>query len=182
MGISERLHPPASALYMGSRIKFPIAAKFGVMLVVLVAALFAVGVSGVRGLANLNDHVKGLYGDNIVTLQRTAVLAADVNRAEKVALQVVVAADTREITRLEDELERTIVPRVSGELAALRAIHAPSSRKSKRSRAAGNAFSRCSTVARSATLPPVHRQHGTTKRSRAPFARHSIHSPRPRRS
>ncbi len=48
--------------------RFPIAAKFGVMLGVLVVALFAVGAAGVGGLNSINSHVRGLYGDHIVTL------------------------------------------------------------------------------------------------------------------
>jgi hypothetical protein len=47
---------------MRPSLRFPIAAKFAVMLAVLVAALFAVGVAGLSGLSNLNGEVKRLYG------------------------------------------------------------------------------------------------------------------------
>jgi hypothetical protein len=68
--------------------RFPIAAKFAVMLAVLVAALLAVGLTGLRGLSNLNSYVKGLY-EHVVTLERTTAFATDTATAAKVAFQIV---------------------------------------------------------------------------------------------
>lgn len=112
---------------MRSRAGFPIAAKFAVMLAVLVAALFAVGFAGLRGLADLNDHVNGLYRDHIVTLQRTAALADDTSRAAEVALQIIASNDPTDIARLREELDTVIVPQVDADIEALRAAHAADS-------------------------------------------------------
>jgi hypothetical protein len=104
--------------------RFPIAAKFAVMLAVLVAALLAVGFTGLRGLSNLNDHVNGLYR-HVVTLQRTTAFATDTATAAKVAFQIIVSNSALEIAHLEDQLTNEIVPRVNGDLEGLRAAHAP---------------------------------------------------------
>jgi diguanylate cyclase (GGDEF)-like protein len=100
------------------------AAKFAVMLVVLVVALVTVGLAGLRGLSKLNDHVTKLYGDHIVTLERTDRLAADTDEAAKVALQIVVSNQPADIARFEEDLSNRIVPSVNSHLAALRALHA----------------------------------------------------------
>jgi hypothetical protein len=47
------------------------------MLVVLIAALIAVGAAGLGGLSNLNSNVKTLYGDHVLTLERASALATD---------------------------------------------------------------------------------------------------------
>jgi diguanylate cyclase (GGDEF)-like protein len=109
---------------MRPSLRFPIAAKFAVMLAVLVVALFAVGVAGLSGLSNLNGEVKRLYGDHILTLGRTTALATDTGTAERVALQIVVSNDALGIAHLEDELGTVIVPRVNADIQALRAAHA----------------------------------------------------------
>ncbi len=109
---------------MRPSLRFPIAAKFAVMLAVLVVALFAVGVAGLSGLSNLNGEVKRLYGDHILTLGRTTALATDTGTAERVALQIVVSNNALGIAHLEDELGAVIVPRVNADIQALRAAHA----------------------------------------------------------
>jgi diguanylate cyclase (GGDEF)-like protein len=109
---------------MRPSLRFPIGAKFAVMLVVLVGALFAVGVAGLSGLSNLNGEVKRLYGDHILTLERTTALATDTGTAEKVALQIIVSDNALGIAHLEDELSTVIAPRVKADIQALRAVHA----------------------------------------------------------
>lgn len=109
---------------MRPSLRFPIAAKFAVMLAVLVAALFAVGIAGLGGLSNLNGEVKRLYGDHIVTLERTTALATDASTAQKVALQIIVANSPLAIAHREDELGTVIVPRVNADIETLRAAHA----------------------------------------------------------
>ena len=109
---------------MREHVRFPIAAKFGVMLAVLVVALFAVGVAGVTGLSSLNGHVRSLYGDHIITLQRTTALAGETNHAAKIALQLVASNDPAEIAGLEAQLNRAVVPNTNSDLEALRVIHA----------------------------------------------------------
>jgi diguanylate cyclase (GGDEF)-like protein len=103
--------------------RFPIAAKFAVMLSVLVAALIAVGFTGLRGLSNLNNHVNGLYR-HVVTLQRTTAFATDTATAAKVAFQIIVSNSALDIAHLEDQLTNEIVPRVNIDLEGLRAAHA----------------------------------------------------------
>ena len=109
---------------MSPSLRFPIAAKFAVMLGVLVAALFAVGLAGLSGLSSLNGEAKRLYGDHIVTLERTTALATETSRAERVALQIIVSNSAVGIAHLEDELGAVIVPRVDADIEALRAAHA----------------------------------------------------------
>ncbi|MHB8233835.1 MAG: diguanylate cyclase [Solirubrobacteraceae bacterium] len=94
------------------------------MLGVLIAALFAVGVAGLSGLSNLNGEVKRLYGDHIVTLERTTALATDTSRAERAALQIIVSNSAAGIAHLEGELSAVIVPRVDADIEGLRAAHA----------------------------------------------------------
>jgi diguanylate cyclase (GGDEF)-like protein len=107
--------------------RFPIAAKFAVMLGVLVAALFAVGFAGLRGLGDLDRHAAVLYRDHVVTLQRTAALATDTGRAAKIALQVIVSNTPADIAHLEAQLDGEVVPKVDQEIAALRSAHASDS-------------------------------------------------------
>jgi diguanylate cyclase (GGDEF)-like protein len=118
---------------VSSRVRFPIAAKFAVMLAVLAAALLAVGIAGLRGLTDLHKQVNDLYGDHIVTLQRTAALADDTSRAAKVALQIIVSNDRADVDRLEGELDSVIVPQVDADIATLRSAHArdPASERTK---------------------------------------------------
>jgi diguanylate cyclase (GGDEF)-like protein len=103
--------------------RFPIAAKFAVILAVLVAALLAVGYTGLRGLSNLDNHVKGLQ-EHVVTLERTTAFATDTATAAKVAYQIIVSNSALEIAHLEDELGTVLVPSVNRDLEALRAAHA----------------------------------------------------------
>jgi diguanylate cyclase (GGDEF)-like protein len=108
---------------MRPALSFPIAAKFGVMLAVLIAALFAVSAAGLSGLSNLNGEVKGLYGNHIVALERANALATDTSTAEKVALQIIISNSAVGIARLEDELGTVVVPRVNADIEALRAAN-----------------------------------------------------------
>ncbi len=104
--------------------KFPIATKFAVVLVVLAGALFAVGFAGLRGLSDLNSQVKGLYDDHIVTLQRTASLVNDSDKALALALGIIASNDEGDIDRQERELVTSVVPQVNQDLSTLRALHA----------------------------------------------------------
>jgi diguanylate cyclase (GGDEF)-like protein len=108
---------------MPSHVKFPIANKFAVVLVVLAGALFAVGFAGLRGLSDLNNQVKGLYGDHIVTLQRTASLANDSDRALALALGIIASNDEGDIDHQERELVTSVVPQVNQDIATLRGLH-----------------------------------------------------------
>jgi Four helix bundle sensory module for signal transduction len=105
---------------MRTPLRFPIAAKFAVMLAVLVAAVIAVGFTGLRGLSNLNNHVNSLYKDHIVTLERTTAFATDTATAAKLAFQIIVSNSALEIAHLEDQLTNEIVPRVNSDLDASR--------------------------------------------------------------
>ena len=71
-----------------SRVRFPIAAKFAVMLVVLVAALVAVGLAGLRGLGVMRGQAVSLYQDHTKTLGLAAALASDSNLAAKASVLV----------------------------------------------------------------------------------------------
>jgi hypothetical protein len=88
---------------MRAQVRFPIAAKFAVMLGVLVAALFALGFAGLRGVANLDGSLKDLDAQ-VRTLQLTSVVANDSSRAARVALQIVASHNEADIAHLEDEL------------------------------------------------------------------------------
>ncbi len=109
---------------MRPHIRIPIAAKFGVMLAVVMAALLAVGAAGINGLANLDKRVRALYGDHIVTLSRTAAVTRDTTQAANVALQIILSKDRRDIASLERRLATEIVPAVDSDIEALRAAHA----------------------------------------------------------
>ena len=109
---------------MGRTMRLPIAAKFAAMLVVLVAALLAVGFAGLRGLQTLNSRVNTLYGDHIVTLQRTTALADDSSVARNLALEIISSNSPSDIAQLEQALSSTIVPRVNADIEALRGAHA----------------------------------------------------------
>lgn len=124
---------------MGAHIRLPIAAKFAVMLVVLVLALFAVGFAGLRGLATLDSHANRLYGDHIVTLQKTTALAADTGRARNVALEIIASGSPSDVDQLEQELGVEVVPRVSADIDALRLAHAgdPPAERAKIEQVAG---------------------------------------------
>ncbi|HEV2923106.1 MAG TPA: diguanylate cyclase [Solirubrobacteraceae bacterium] len=119
--------------------RLPIAAKFAGMLVVLVVALFAVGFAGLRGLATLNSHANRLYGDHIVTLQKTTALAADTARARNVALEVIASGSPSDVDQLEQELGVKVVPQVTADIDALRLAHAgdPSTERAKIEQIAG---------------------------------------------
>jgi diguanylate cyclase (GGDEF)-like protein len=108
---------------MRARVGFPIAAKFAVMLAVLVAALLAVGLAGLSGLANLNSHVKSLYGDHILTLQRTTAVANDAGRAARISLEIIASDSRTDEEGLEAELNAAVA-RVNPDIEALRLAHA----------------------------------------------------------
>ena len=97
------------------------AAKFAVMLAVLVAALLAVGLAGLGGLSSLNDHVKGLNANQVVTLEKTAAFSTDATTAEKLALQIDVSNDPVAIAHLEDQLS-VVIARVDTDLEGLRVV------------------------------------------------------------
>jgi diguanylate cyclase (GGDEF)-like protein len=126
-GSLARLEPPQG----GSgrvRLRFPIAAKFAVMLAVLVTAIVAVSFAGLHGLQKIKLHSDRLYDENITTIQRTAALATDTSRAAKISLEIVSAPAGSDSQRLEESLTAVIVPRVNADIDALRAIHAKDSR------------------------------------------------------
>jgi diguanylate cyclase (GGDEF)-like protein len=92
------------------------------MLVILVAALAAVGFAGLRGLQDVRGQAASLYRVHTVTLQRTAALADDSNQAAKLALQIVISNDQATITRLQRRLDAVVVPQVSADIDALRPL------------------------------------------------------------
>ena len=100
--------------------RFPIAAKFAVMLVVLVVGVLAVGFAGVRGLENLRGETSDLYQNHTKLLARTAALGSDVDSAESLALRIISANDARTITPVEDHLNAVVVPQFNADLQALR--------------------------------------------------------------
>jgi diguanylate cyclase (GGDEF)-like protein len=103
-------------------VRIPIAAKFAAMLVILVVSLLVVGFAGLRGLQNLRGHASGLEQDS-VTLEQTAALGDDTNRAANLALQIIVSNDALNIARLEGQLSGVVVPRVNADIEALRPLN-----------------------------------------------------------
>jgi diguanylate cyclase (GGDEF)-like protein len=101
-------------------VRVPIAAKFAVMLAVLVVAVLVVGVAGMRGLADLRGQSSDLYQNHTRLLVRTTALGSDVDSAARVALQIILANDQPTITGLENQLNSVIVPRFDANLQALR--------------------------------------------------------------
>ena len=101
-------------------VRFPIAAKFTVMLAVLVVGVLAVGFAGVRGLENLRGETSDLYQNHTKLLERTTALRNDVDVATTMALQINSSNDLRTITPLQAQLNSVIVPRFDADLEALR--------------------------------------------------------------
>jgi diguanylate cyclase (GGDEF)-like protein len=105
-------------------LRLPLAAKFAAMLVVLIAALIALGAAGLGGLSNLDSNVNSLYGDHVLTLERASALATDSARAERVALEIIVATNPLQIAHLESELSAAVIPSVDADIQGLRALAA----------------------------------------------------------
>ncbi len=129
MWTTDRVTGVFSLLTLGARVdtasmaslrRFPIAAKFAVMLAVLVAALMAVGFSGLRGLGDLSGQASDLYQNHTKLLVRTTALANDGNLAAKVALRIIVSNDRPTIAQLEERLNTVIVPQFNADLRVLR--------------------------------------------------------------
>ena len=101
-------------------VRFPIAAKFAVMLAVLVAGLLAMGYAGLHGLGNLRGETGDLYQNHTKLLERTAALRADVDSAAGIAFRIILADDARTITPLQAHLNAVVVPQFNADLQALR--------------------------------------------------------------
>ena len=101
-------------------LRFPIAAKFAVMLAVLVVGVLAVGFAGVRGLENLRGQNSDLYQNHTKLLVGTTALGNDVDSAARLALRIILSNDRQTITRLQSQLDTAVVPQFNAELQALR--------------------------------------------------------------
>ena len=101
-------------------LRFPIAAKFAVMLVVLITGVLAVGFAGLHGLANLRGETSDLYQNHTKLLERTTALRGDVDSAAGIAFRIILADDLSSITPLQSHLNAVVVPQFNADLQALR--------------------------------------------------------------
>lgn len=106
-----------------TRLRFPIAAKFAVILLVMVLSLGALAISGLEGLGALKSQNDRLYARHVVTIQLTSALAHDVSRASRFPLELSGAAPAARPV-LEAVFGATRIPAVSADLVRLRAAHA----------------------------------------------------------
>ncbi|HEY1777602.1 MAG TPA: GGDEF domain-containing protein [Solirubrobacteraceae bacterium] len=90
----------------------------------LLAALVAIVVLAVHGLASVNAANGQVFGDNLRTSQDTSTVAIDLGRAQTMLLEIASAPGAGRDDQLRVELQQSVVPRVDAAITALVAIHA----------------------------------------------------------
>jgi diguanylate cyclase (GGDEF)-like protein len=106
--------------------------RFFAALVILLAALTAVGVLGVHGLREVRRANDQVFSDNFVTAEATNRLTSDLARAQAVALEITATSDVTSADRLRAQLHQAVLPQVAADLRRLRRLHAddpPSERR-----------------------------------------------------
>jgi diguanylate cyclase (GGDEF)-like protein len=97
-----------------------VAARFFVVLAVLVPSLFAVAAVGARGLQYVGGTVSFLYGNTVLTAQSANDLTGSIADAHQTALAILASDDPALRQRLYVRLVQRIVPDVDAGLALLR--------------------------------------------------------------
>jgi GGDEF domain-containing protein len=97
-----------------------VAARFFVLLAVLVIGMIAEGAAAIGGLGKLRAELEAVYTDNIRTLTALDGLSGAVRSAEDTAQQLTSTTDPAMALALERELRDSLAPRVESGIVELR--------------------------------------------------------------
>jgi diguanylate cyclase (GGDEF)-like protein len=100
-----------------------VSTRFFIALFVLLGALAAVVVFGLRGIGDVQHANDQLYADNLISEQATSQLGFDLNEAKSLSLSIASASNVAESDRLRAELEQVAIPKVETDIAEVLRLH-----------------------------------------------------------
>ena len=97
---------------------------FAGQLAVLAPLVVAVALAGVEGLASVKSDFDRVFTDNITVSHVSTTTAADLARADEIALRLATTTSPAERLSLNATLDQSVVPAVDADLSELQVLHA----------------------------------------------------------